>query len=103
MVEPRLRRSLLITPGNRPERLRKAAGYARIQAINAAYCQDLRDGEATGRDARAYRETLHRGHGTALVDGVFVAVDLVEPARRLLRVAALIEARTRPPERNPPP
>ena len=122
-----------------------AAGAARIQAIDAAYFQDVRDGEATGRDARAarelgfvgklvfhpaqvavvnqvfspsageidraqrivlaYREALAQGHGTALVDGVFVAIDLVEPAQRLLRVAAMVEALARRPDGsndNPP-
>lgn len=115
-----------------------AAGAAGIQAIDAAYFEDVRDAQATRQDAlaarelgfagkvvfhpaqvavanqvfsptqaeigrarrlvAAYQEALASGHGTALADGVFVAVDLVAPAERLLRRAALIESRHgRPP------
>lgn len=110
-----------------------AAGAARIQAIDAAYFQDVRDPEATRQDAlaarelgfagkvvfhpsqvavanqvfsptpseieraqrlvSAYQEALAQGHGTALADGVFVAIDLVEPAQRLLRLAARVRSR----------
>ena len=112
-----------------------AAGAAGLQAIDAAYFQDVRNAEATRRDAAAaraldfagkvvfhpvqvavandvfapspdeierarrvvaaYREALTRGHGTALAGDVFVAIDLVAPAERLLRLAALIDARRR--------
>lgn len=41
----------------------------------------------------AYREALARGHGTAVADGVFVAVDLVAPAEKLLRRAAVARER----------
>jgi citrate lyase subunit beta/citryl-CoA lyase len=41
----------------------------------------------------AYREALARGHGTAVADGVFVAVDLVAPAEKLLRLASLARER----------
>lgn len=44
----------------------------------------------------AYREALARGHGTAVADGVFVAVDLVAPAEKLLRRAALARERAEP-------
>lgn len=44
----------------------------------------------------AYREALARGHGTAVADGVFVAVDLVAPAEKLLRLAALARERAAP-------
>lgn len=110
-----------------------AAGAARVQAIDAAYFQDVRNAEATRQDAlaarelgfagkvvfhpaqvavanqafsptpaeieraqrivSAYEEALAQGHGTALVDGVFVAVDLVAPAQRLLRLAEMIHSR----------
>lgn len=110
-----------------------AAGAAAIQAIDAAYFQDVRDAPATRADALAarelgfagkvvfhpvqvpvanevfsptpaeiehaqrvvegYRDALAQGHGTALAGGVFVAVDLVAPAQRLLRRAALVRER----------
>ncbi len=110
-----------------------AAGAAGIQAIDAAYFLDVRDAQATRTDAQdarqlgfagkvvfhpaqvavanevfsptaaevqraqrivaAYREALALGHGTALADGVFVAIDLVLPAERLLARAALVRAR----------
>ncbi len=40
-----------------------------------------------------YRQALAQGHGTALADGVFVAIDLVDPAERLLRRAELVQQR----------
>ena len=110
-----------------------AAGAAGIQAIDAAFFQDVRNAEATLLDAQAarelgfagkvvfhpgqvaavnrvfsptpaeieraqrivsaYRDASARGHGTALAGGVFVAIDLVAPAQRLLRQAALVAAR----------
>jgi citrate lyase beta subunit len=110
-----------------------AAGAAGIQAIDAAYFLDVKSAQGTRRDAldarelgfvgkvvfhpvqvavanevfaptaaeidRAqrlvggYRDALAQGHGTAVVDGVFVAVDLVAPAERLLRIAALVRER----------
>ena len=118
-----------------------AAGAAGIQAIDAAFFQDVRNAEATRADALAarelgfagkvvfhpvqvpvanevfsptaaevqraqrvvagYREALAQGHGTAVADGVFVAIDLVAPAERLLRRAALVSARDGAP--LPPP
>jgi citrate lyase beta subunit len=110
-----------------------AAGAVGIQAIDAAYFLDVRNAEATRADALAarelgfagkvvfhpaqvgvanevfsptpaelqraerlvagYRDALSQGHGTALADGVFVAIDLVGPAERLLRRAALVQQR----------
>ena len=110
-----------------------AAGAVGIQAIDAAYFLDVRNAVATRADALAarelgfagkvvfhpaqvavanevfsptptevqraervvagYREALAQGHGTALADGVFVAIDLVAPAERLLRRAALLRQR----------
>ncbi len=112
-----------------------AAGASRLQAIDAAFFQDVRDAEATRRDAigarelgfcgkvvfhpaqivavnevftpraaqveqarrvvSAYEHAMARGHSTALVDGVFVAIDLVVPARRLLSLAEAASARDR--------
>jgi citrate lyase subunit beta/citryl-CoA lyase len=109
-----------------------AAGAARIQAIDAAYFQDIRNADATRADARvarelgfagkvvfhpdqvavvnevfsptaaeieraqhiiaSYRDSLARGHGTALTGGVFMAIDIVAPAERLLQRAAAIAA-----------
>jgi citrate lyase beta subunit len=110
-----------------------AAGAAGIQAIDAAYFQDVRSAPATREDAVAarelgfagkvvfhpaqvsvanevfsptpaeiqraervvagYRQALAQGHGTAVADGVFVAIDLVAPAQRLLDIAARVRER----------
>ena len=120
-----------------------AASAANIQAIDAAYFQDVRDGEGARRDAQAARElgfagkvVFHpaqiapvndvfsptpaeieraqrivsafeaasaQGHGTVLADGVFVAIDLVAPAERLLRRAALVRSITGPSSLQPGP
>lgn len=110
-----------------------AAGAVGIQAIDAAYFLDVRDAAATRADARdarelgfagkvvfhpaqvavanevfsptaaevqraerivaGYRQALAEGHGTALADGIFVAIDIVVPAERLLRRAAQVRER----------
>ncbi len=110
-----------------------AAGAVGIQAIDAAYFADVRDAPSTRADAQdarelgfagkvvfhpaqvaaanevfsptaaevqraerivaAYRQALAQGHGTALADGIFVAIDIVAPAERLLRRAALVRER----------
>ena len=113
--------------------IRAAAAAAGIQSIDAAFFQDVKNAEATRRDAlvarelgftgkvvfhpnqvavanevfsptrteidharlvvSAYRESLAKGHGTGVTDGVFVAIDLVPPAERLLKMAAILAAR----------
>jgi len=110
-----------------------AAAAAGMQAIDAAFFQDVKNAEATRRDsnvarelgfagkvvfhpvqvavanevfsptraeiARArllissYRESLAKGLGTSVTDGVFAAVDLVAPAERLLKMAEILAAR----------
>ncbi|MVW72080.1 CoA ester lyase [Bordetella sp. 15P40C-2] len=110
-----------------------AAAAAGLAAIDAAYFQDVKNAEATRRDAEtarrmgfdgkvvfhpsqvepvnavftptedelerarrivgAYEAGLRQGHGTGVIDGVFVAVDLVLPAQRLIARAAAIAAR----------
>jgi citrate lyase beta subunit len=45
------------------------------------------------RVVAGYRQALAQGHGTAVADGVFVAIDLVAPAQRLLNIAALVRER----------
>jgi len=42
-----------------------------------------------------YRQGLLQGHGTSVNQGVFIAVDLVAPAERILTLAAQIDARRR--------
>lgn len=45
------------------------------------------------RIVAGYRDALAQGHGTAVAGGVFVAIDLVAPAERLLRRAARVRER----------
>ncbi|MHB1124504.1 MAG: hypothetical protein ACYC0T_17550 [Ramlibacter sp.] len=78
MAEPRLRRSMLMTPGNRPDRM---------------FSPTAAEVERAERLVAGYRKALAEGHGTALADGVFVAIDLLIPAERLLQRAALVRAR----------
>ena len=59
-----VRRSMLMTPGNRPDRI-----------------------EAAEKLILGYQESIKKGFGTAVVDGIFVAVDLIGPAQRTLDLA----------------
>ncbi|ANN69126.1 HpcH/HpaI aldolase/citrate lyase family protein [Bordetella bronchialis] len=110
-----------------------AAAAAGLQAIDAAYFQDVKNAQATREDAvvaramgyagkvvfhpnqvdvvndifspteaeiehaarlvAAYDAQIARGHGTSVMDSAFVAVDLIPPARRLLRLAHAIAKR----------
>jgi citrate lyase subunit beta / citryl-CoA lyase len=110
-----------------------AAAAAGLQAIDAAFFRDVKNAQATRDDAlvaramgysgkvvfhpnqidvvnevfspsaaevdrarklvAAYEAQLAHGHGTAVVEGIFVAVDLVPPARRLLRLAEIVKQR----------
>ena len=110
-----------------------AAAAAGLQAIDAAFFQDVKNTQATRRDAllarelgfsgkvvfhpdqiavanqvfsptpeeldraklliSTYRDSIRQGHGTAVGAGVFVAVDLVVAAERVLKLADAIEAR----------
>ena len=110
-----------------------AAAAASCQAIDAAFFLDVKNAEATRRDAQvarelgfvgkvvfhpsqvavanevfsptraeiararlllsSYRESLAKGLGTSVTDGVFAAVDLVPPAERLLKMAEILAAR----------
>ena len=78
---------------------------AQVAVVNQVFSPSAGEIDRAQRIVLAYREALAQGHGTALVDGVFVAIDLVEPAQRLLRVAAMVEALARRPDGsndNPP-
>ncbi|MBV7484754.1 CoA ester lyase [Bordetella sp. BOR01] len=65
-----------------------------VGPVNDVFTPDATALERARRIVAAYEAGLRDGRGTAVVDGVFVAVDLVPPARRLLARAAAIAARS---------
>ena len=64
-----------------------------VPVVNAVFAPTAEEVLHARQLLQAWDEAQARGTGTALAGGVFVAVDLVEPARRLLRRAARIAAR----------
>ncbi|ARP92269.1 hypothetical protein CAL14_19890 [Bordetella genomosp. 9] len=76
----------------------KALGYAgkvvfhpnQIAAVNDAFSPTADEIARARRIVQAYEDQARRGHGTGVADGMFVAVDLVPPARRLLAIAEML-------------
>jgi len=66
---------------------------AQVAAANTVFSPTPAELQRAERVVAGYRQALAQGHGTALADGVFVAIDLVGPAERLLRLAALLQQR----------
>jgi citrate lyase beta subunit len=66
---------------------------AQVAVANETFSPTPAELQRAERLVAAYRHALAQGHGTALADGVFVAIDLVAPAERLLRRAALVRQR----------
>ncbi|MCD0505932.1 HpcH/HpaI aldolase/citrate lyase family protein, partial [Bordetella petrii] len=66
---------------------------SQVDPVNAVFTPGDAQIDRARRIVAAYEAGLRSGHGTGVVDGVFVAVDLVPPARRLLARAQAIEAR----------
>ncbi|ANN80771.1 hypothetical protein BAU07_25020 [Bordetella flabilis] len=72
-----------------------------IAAVNEVFSPSTADIERARRIVAAHEEQLQRGHGTGVADGIFVAVDLVPPARRLLQLAEMLAQRERRTAPNP--
>jgi citrate lyase subunit beta/citryl-CoA lyase len=72
---------------------------AQVPVANEVFSPTPAELQRAERVVAGYRQALAQGHGTSLVEGVFVAIDLVAPAERLLRRAALV--RTRDSGANP--
>lgn len=85
----------------RDARVARAFGFAgkvvfhpvQVAVANAVFAPTEEELARARTLVAAYEASLARGHGTALADGLFVAIDLVAPAQRLLRLAAQIAAR----------
>ncbi|WP_066641581.1 HpcH/HpaI aldolase/citrate lyase family protein [Bordetella sp. H567] len=85
----------------------RAMGYAgkvvfhpnQVDVVNDVFSPSPAEIARAQRLIAAYEAQLALGHGTSAVDGLFVAVDLVAPARRLLRLAETLRQRAggRPP------
>jgi citrate lyase subunit beta/citryl-CoA lyase len=65
---------------------------SQVAVVNEVFSPTPTEMQHAERVVAGYQQALAQGHGTALVDGVFVAIDLVAPAQRLLQRAALIRA-----------
>ena len=66
---------------------------AQVAVANEVFSPTPAEVQHAERLIAGYRDALARGHGTALADGAFVAIDLVAPAERLLQRAALVRQR----------
>jgi citrate lyase beta subunit len=76
---------------------------AQVAACNQVFSPTPAEIERAERIVAGYRQALAQGHGTAVADGVFVAIDLVAPAERLLQRAALVRERDSAPTHQSPP
>jgi citrate lyase subunit beta/citryl-CoA lyase len=70
---------------------------AQVAVANEVFSPTPAEVQHAERVVAGYRQALAQGHGTALADGVFVAIDLVAPAERLLQRAALVRQRAAAP------
>jgi citrate lyase beta subunit len=66
---------------------------AQVSVANAVFSPTAAEIQRAERVVAGYRQALAQGHGTAVADGVFVAIDLVAPAQRLLDIAARVRER----------
>ncbi|MBU1358709.1 MAG: CoA ester lyase, partial [Gammaproteobacteria bacterium] len=69
---------------------------AQVAAANQVFSPTADEIRRAERLVAGYRQALAQGHGTALADGEFVAIDLVLPAERLLRRAEQVRQRDHP-------
>lgn len=70
---------------------------AQVAVANQVFSPTPAEVQRAERVVAGYRQALAQGHGTAVADGVFVAIDLVAPAERLLQRAALVRQRDTAP------
>jgi citrate lyase beta subunit len=66
---------------------------AQVSVANEVFSPTPAEIQRAERVVAGYRQALAQGHGTAVADGVFVAIDLVAPAQRLLDIAARVRER----------
>jgi citrate lyase beta subunit len=66
---------------------------AQVSVANEVFSPTAAEIQRAERVVAGYRQALAQGHGTAVADGVFVAIDLVAPAQRLLDIAARVRER----------
>ena len=58
-----------------------------IDVVNQIFSPSAEEIEAAEKLILGYQESIKKGFGTAVVDGIFVAVDLIGPAQRTLDLA----------------
>ena len=63
-----------------------------VTVANPVFSPTVAEVDHARRIVAAYSEALASSHGTSLAGGVFVAIDLVAPAERLLRLTAMVES-----------
>lgn len=75
---------------------------AQVAVANEVFSPTPAEVQRAERVVAGYAQALARGHGTAIADGVFVAIDLVAPAERLLQRAASVRQRAAAPQQPQP-
>ncbi|WP_207482181.1 HpcH/HpaI aldolase/citrate lyase family protein [Arenibaculum pallidiluteum] len=69
---------------------------AQVPVVNQVFAPTVAEIERAHRIVTAYREGVERGSGVSVVEGTFVAIDMLPPAERTLRMARQVALREGP-------